>query len=122
MKLLTLALLTTASLAQDVPVGATWSLSDAEISREFSNYAYCGQKIYSVLTYEGQVKGFQHSMTLYNKGEDVEGFIGYLPSNNSIYVVFKGSTSIKNWITNLDGTKAKYKTWSDCNCSVHAGF
>jgi hypothetical protein len=61
-------------------------------------------------------------LTLYNKSEDVEGFIGYLPSNNSIYVVFKGSTSIKNWFTNLDGVKASYKTWTDCKCSVHAGF
>jgi len=44
MKLLTLALLSAVNLAQEMPVGATWSLSDAQISIELSNYAYCGQE------------------------------------------------------------------------------
>ena len=71
MKLLTLALLSAASLAQEVPVGATWSLSDAQVSVELSNYAYCGQESYPNLIFGGQVKGFKHSLTLYNEGNDL---------------------------------------------------
>jgi len=72
--------------------------------------------------YQGYAKGFIPSLTIYNHAQDVEGFIGYLPSDDSIYVVFMGSTSIENWITNLDTFKSKYQMWPECNCSIHAGF
>ena len=53
---------------------------------------------------------------------DTEGFVGYLPSDNSIYVAFRGSLSIQNWITDLNIDKVKYKTRPECNCQVHEGF
>ena len=60
---------------------------------------------------------------IYDILDDTNGFIGYLPSdNNSIYVVFRGSESILNWITNLDATQTPYTSWPECNCNVHAGF
>ena len=93
MKTLTLTLLTTASLAQiDVNAAPTWSMDEAEISRELSNYAYCGHKAYMTLQFEGKSTGFQPTLVLYDHALDVEGYIGYLPSNNSIYVVFLGTT------------------------------
>ena len=64
--------------------------------------AYCGHSEYMTHVYFGAATGFIPSLTIYNPAEDVEGFIGYLPSDNSIYVVFRGSISIKNWITDLD--------------------
>ena len=51
-----------------------------------------------------------------------EGYIGYLPSDNSIYVAFRGSSSIRNWITNLDVVKTPYTSYSECGCQVHKGF
>lgn len=72
--------------------------------------------------FEGAAQGFVPTLTIYNHSQDVEGYIGYLPSDKSIYVVFRGSASIENWITNLDGFKSKYQMWPDCNCEVHAGF
>jgi len=50
------------------------------------------------------------------------GFVGYLPSDKSIYVVFRGSSSIRNWITNLDAYKTPYTSYPACNCEVHKGF
>ena len=110
MKTLTLTLLTTATtLAQiDVNAAPTWSMDEAEISRELSNYAYCGHKAYMTLQFEGKSTGFQPTLVLYDHALDVEGYIGYLPSNNSIYVVFMGTTSPQQFITDLDGIKSKY--------------
>lgn len=48
--------------------------------------------------------------------------MGYLPSNDSIYVVFRGSISILNWMTDLTTTKTAYTTFPECNCQVHDGF
>jgi predicted lipase len=50
------------------------------------------------------------------------GFVGYLPSDKSIYVVFRGSSSIRNWITNLDAYKTPYTSYPACKCEVHKGF
>ena len=36
--------------------------------------------------------------------------------------MFRGSSSIPNWITNLSTTKTTYTSFSACNCKVHAGF
>lgn len=72
--------------------------------------------------YEGYATGFQPSLVIYNFLDDTEGFIGYLPSDNSIYVVFRGSVDIRNWITNLSVDKTNWKTYPDCDCQVHEGF
>ena len=46
---------------------------------------------------------------------DTEGYIGYLPSDKSIYVVFRGSISIRNWLTDLNALKTPYLTFPECN-------
>ena len=48
--------------------------------------------------------------------------MGYLPSDKSIYVAYKGSDSINNWITDFDATQTSYDIWPACGCNVHAGF
>jgi len=45
-----------------------------------------------------------------------------MPDNQTIYVVFRGSSNIQNWITNIDVKQTYYDTWPECNCKVHAGF
>jgi len=54
--------------------------------------------------------------------QDTEGFVGYLPSDKSIYVAFRGSLTIQNWITDLSIAKRDYSTHADCHCEVHSGF
>jgi predicted lipase len=51
---------------------------------------------------------------------DTNGYIGYTPSQSTIYVAFRGSESIKNWVDNLDAILTSYPL---CNkCEVHKGF
>ena len=53
---------------------------------------------------------------------ETAGYIGYLPSDNSIYTIFRGSSNIPNWITDLDTAKTPYTYWPECGCEVHQGF
>lgn len=117
----TASLLVSSSLAQE----SNYSYTDAQarISLQLSQDAYCGKEVYLTQHYSGVVAGFVATKIISNVVDDTEGFVGYLPSDNSIYVVFRGSESIRNWITNLTVAKKSYTTFSDCtNCQVHAGF
>ena len=44
--------------------------------------------------FEGSALGFVATKVLYDAVTDTEGYVGYLASDNSIYVVFRGSSSI----------------------------
>lgn len=76
--------------------------AQAEISLTLSQKAYCGKSAYMTQDYSGVVAGFVPTKVVYSLLWDVEGFVGYLPSDNSIYVAYRGSESINNWISNLD--------------------
>ena len=82
--------------------------------------AYCETNTYQTRTFRGYSSGFVVTDVLDYKSKDVQGFIGYLPSQNSIYVVYRGSTSIKDWLNNLDALTTSYDKCSDCK--VHKGF
>lgn len=73
-------------------------------------------------TFKGPTSGFVVTYT-FDDLKDTQGYVGYLPSDSSIYVVFRGSSSIQNWITNLEVTKTAYKG-SCCgkSCQIHRGF
>jgi hypothetical protein len=72
--------------------------------------------------YIGTSEGFIPTKVIYNPSNDVNGFIGYLPSDNSIYVAFRGTESLENWMIDFDSSKTKYNLWPECDCEVHAGF
>ena len=59
---------------------------------------------------------------LLNKLLDTSGFVGYLPSEHAIYVVFRGTESFNNWITNLDAIHTDYIDDGCKDCTVHKGF
>jgi hypothetical protein len=99
-----------------------FSMDEAEISRQLSVDAYCGHKKYETLEWQGLASGFIWEYTIYNSNNHTEGFIGYLPADNSIYVVFKGTDDIMNWISDLDTDMDPYQAWPECNCRVHDGF
>ena len=89
-----------------------------------STYVYCvesGQE--PLLTFDGAVSGFKVTKIIYNFANDTNGYIGYLPSDKSIYVVFRGSLTNANHQTDYTLNKISY----DCpsvygSCQVHAGF
>jgi hypothetical protein len=72
----------------------------------------------------GPVSDFVPTKVIYNGVlDDTEGFVGYLPSDHSIYVVFRGSESLSNWLTNLSTVKNSWKSYPECSkCQVHSGF
>lgn len=96
--------------------------AQAQISIQLSQNAYCGKEVYLTQEYTGAAEGFVPTKIIYNFLYDVQGFVGYLPSDNSIYVSYRGSESIQNWVTNLDATQSEYEMWPECDCFVHSGF
>lgn len=90
---------------------------EGEISAVLSATAYCGKHTYLKRDWiSPEVKGFVATKVISDYIHDTQGFVGYLPSNNSIYVVFRGSSSIPNWITNINALQAKYRKWPECKC------
>lgn len=116
----TASLLASTSLALEESNG--YSDAQARISLQLSQDSYCGKAVYMSQHYSGVVAGFVPTKIISNLVDDVEGFVGYLPSDKSIYVAFRGSESIRNWITNLTVDKMNYNTFPECACQVHSGF
>lgn len=87
-----------------------------------SSAAYCSKDTYLTRTYKGPSTGFVATYVIYDQKSDTTGFLGYMPSEKKIYVIFRGSTSTKNWISDLDAIKITYTTFPECNCEVHKGF
>jgi hypothetical protein len=68
--------------------GKDFDWDQAEISRQLSVVSYCGHKQYETHDFSGKLEGFEWHYTIYNSWHDVEGFMGYLPSDESIYISF----------------------------------
>lgn len=99
-----------------------FNLEEANKNLWLSAAAYCGADKIEAHTFKGPTAGFIVTNTIDDK-KDTQGFIGYLPSDQSIYVVFRGSSSIQNWITDLSVTKVAYEEYC-CGdaCLIHKGF
>jgi hypothetical protein len=55
--------------------------------------------------YYGLAEGFKPSYVIHNFMHNTAGFVGYLPSDDSIYVVFRGTTDLLNWVININYLK-----------------
>jgi len=116
------ALFSIVSAAYDNVTATGYDTNQGLKSVWLSAAAGCGHENYMTHVFKGPTEGFVVSKVVYNAEDDTQGYIGYLPSDKSIYVVFRGSESIENWKTNLNAFKVPYTSWSDCNCQVHKGF
>ena len=74
--------------------------------------------------FSGSAAGFKTTKVIYDPITDVNGLIGYLPDDKSIYIAYRGSASPENWQVDLDSVKVDYDLWADeCpKCKVHRGF
>lgn len=74
--------------------------------------------------FDGLAEGFVVTKSITDSFYNIEGFVGYLPSDSSIYVVYRGTlqTSIRNILTDMDGLGTSYSEVPDCDCLVHDGF
>ena len=94
----------------------------ANTSVWLSSGAYCPPSSYLNRTYYGFSEGFIPRNEIADEESDTRGFIGVHPLQQKIYVVFRGSTSIINWIEDMDAFQVEYHD-SRCNhCKVHDGF
>ena len=68
--------------------------------------------------FDGAAEGFVVTKTLSDSFFNIEGFIGYLPTNSSIYVVFRGTDmySVRNILTDMDSIQSNYSEIPECNC------
>jgi hypothetical protein len=100
----------------------TNSLEQTNITVWLSAAAYCGKYMYNTMVLNGPAKGFLVKDIIYDSKSDLQGYIGIMPAHKTIYVVFRGSSSIRNWIKDLSIRMVPYKTFPECNCNVHSGF
>jgi hypothetical protein len=70
----------------------------------------------------GPASGFVYKDTLYDVKTDLQGYTGILPSTKSIYVALRGSSSLMNWLADLEVRLVSYTTFPECDCEVHNGF
>lgn len=77
---------------------------------------------YLTRTWKGPTSGFKATKVIYDRKTDTNGYVGILPSTNEIYVVYRGSQTLKNWLTNLQFAKADYSYPNCAGCLVHNGF
>ena len=97
-----------------------WATANATVS--LSALAYCGNATIMSGNYNGSitVADFSPVKIIYNKYYDVNGFIGISDINRAIYVIFRGSMTITNWLDDFDTLMTNYPYCA--SCSVHAGF
>lgn len=105
-------------------LGSTYDTDEGLRSVWLSAAAYCDPSTYLSRTYKGPTAGFVPTYYIHSNSTsgDTTGYIGYLSSAKTIYVVYRGSSSISNWIADLDAFKTTYTSYPECNCQVHKGF
>jgi predicted lipase len=104
------------------PTANEFDRNQADISVWLSAAASCGKDNIKTHTFKGPSTGFIVTDTVSDILIGTEGYIGYLPSDNSIYVVYRGTDSSRDWFTDIDARKAEYSSFPECNCQVHKGF
>jgi hypothetical protein len=120
--LLFLSAIFLSSQAHAVLLPAPFDIKQANISVWLSAAAFCNVGGYKEHVFQGPTTGFEVTAPIYDARTDAQGYVGVLPSDKSIYVVFRGSGSTRNWIANLDAWKVDYTSFPECNCKVHKGF
>jgi len=100
--------------------GKSFDWTTGNTSLWLSAGAYCETNTYMNRPYKGPSSGFVPTFVLDDKSSDTQGYIGYMPSQSTIFVVYRGSTSIKDWANNVDVILTGYPKCS--KCEVHKGF
>lgn len=101
-------------------VSAAYDWTYGNITLMHSESAYCDYNNYMTKSYKGLLADFVPTYSIYDPSHDTHGYIGYSSSQQAIYVAFRGSESVQNWIDNLDVVLTPYPLCSGCN--VHKGF
>jgi len=100
----------------------TFDENQSNVGVWLSGAAYCNKDKYLSMKLNGPAEGFIVTEVLYDKRTDLQGFIGILPSTSTIYITFRGTSSILNWLDDIEVRQTAYITFPECGCKVHSGF
>lgn len=101
--------------------GPSFDYDYVNVALYHSQSVYCDPNSYLEREYRGILSGFNPTYVIKNEVDDTHGYIGYTGSPyNTIYVVFRGSESTTNWMTDLNTAMMDYQ-YCD-GCEVHKGF
>lgn len=93
-----------------------------EIAWQLSTKMYCPMAEFGNMPWAGLVEDFKYTKTIWWERYDVTGLVGYMPSQKTIYVVFRGTDSKPNEEMDFEEALVPYDdTWPECNCRVHDG-
>ena len=81
---------------------------------------YCPPPLYGTLNFTGALAGFTLTQRLFEAKTDTNGFVGALPSAKTVFVVFRGSSDIRNWLSDFDFRLSGYGLCA--GCQTHEGF
>lgn len=97
-----------------------WHYANSTVA--LSALAYCGNETIMSGNYNNSIfiTDFAPTSLVYNKYYDVNGFIGTSKADQSIYVIFRGSMTITNWLDDFETLMTNYPLCHQC--LVHAGF
>lgn len=96
-----------------------FDLNVANTSLYLCSIAYCTDT-YLDREYTGAGEGFVPYSSIYDSKYDTHGYIGYRESDHKIYVVYRGTKDVENWIDNMEATLVDYP---HCDgCKVHNGW
>ena len=114
-----------ANLHTNEVVDRTYSEKDATIALYLSCATFCDPETYESRVYPGVINGLNVTLTIHDNKYQTSGFVGVLPSSNSIYIAYRGSSNWQNWMANLETSMTPYTSFpnGECKgCSVHRGF
>ena len=97
-----------------------YNISQLTIGAWLSGAAYCGKDQYHSMIVSGPAARFVVKDTLYDAVTDIQGYTGIL--DNTIYIVLRGSSSVMNWLDDIEVKLEEYVTFPECECYVHRGF
>lgn len=105
----------------NVEVLSEYDMKTASSAASLSAFAYCNSTILAGnFTFKKTSINDQNSLPLSNPSDfitthfirnfdhDVSGFIGYSILEETIFVVFRGTASKKNWLNNIDTRRTDY--------------
>jgi hypothetical protein len=76
--------------------------------------------------FTGVLSGLNITLNIFDDHYKTSGFVATLPSANTIYVAYRGSSNWQNWMANLETSMTPYTSFptGECsgNCQVHRGF
>lgn len=98
----------------------TYDYELGNITLMLASNVYCSPETYLTRVYPSHAKSFSPTHHIQVEEDTTEGVIGYSTPAKTIFVVFRGSETLQNWIDDLSVGQRTYPHCEDC--FVHKGF